>query len=173
VIESSGVLHHLGDPAAGLGALMSLLRPNGLLRLGLYSELARSNIVAVRNFIARGGYQPTPEGIRRCRQQLLSFGRGTPERYVTQSSDFFSTSACRDLLFHVQEHRFTLPQVKALLADFQLNFLGFEQDSFVLERYRRRFPSDRSTTDLDSWHVFETENPDTFVAMYQFWAQRA
>jgi len=27
-------------------------------------------------------------------------------------------------------------------------------------------------TDLANWHLFETENPDTFGAMYQFWIHR-
>jgi hypothetical protein len=26
--------------------------------------------------------------------------------------------------------------------------------------------------DLDRWHAFETEKPDTFVGMYQFWVQK-
>ena len=43
-------------------------------------------------------------------------------------NDFYSTSECRDLLFHVQEHRMTLPQIKAFLAAQDLQFLGFEID---------------------------------------------
>ena len=27
-------------------------------------------------------------------------------------------------------------------------------------------------TDLDRWHDLESDNPLTFVGMYQFWAQR-
>ena len=27
-------------------------------------------------------------------------------------------------------------------------------------------------TDLGQWHLFETENPDTFGGMYQFWVQK-
>jgi len=26
-------------------------------------------------------------------------------------------------------------------------------------------------TDLGCWHTFESENPDTFIGMYQFWVQ--
>ena len=43
-------------------------------------------------------------------------------------NDFYSTSECRDLLFHVQEHRMTLPQIKAFLVAQELQFLGFEID---------------------------------------------
>jgi hypothetical protein len=33
---------------------------------------------------------------------------------------------CRDLLFHVQEHRFSLPQIGATLEELGLDFVGFE-----------------------------------------------
>jgi hypothetical protein len=26
--------------------------------------------------------------------------------------------------------------------------------------------------DLDRWHALETEKPDTFAGMYQFWVQK-
>ena len=41
LIESVGVLHHLADPYAGWRVLLSLLRPGGFMRIGLYSEIAR------------------------------------------------------------------------------------------------------------------------------------
>jgi SAM-dependent methyltransferase len=172
LIESSGVLHHLQEPRAGLRVLQALLRPKGLMRLGLYSEIARTNVAQVRGFIAERGYQATTDDIRRARQDLLSFPPGTPQWHVTQTSDFFSTSACRDLLFHVQEHRMTLPEIRAVLEEFDLNFLGFDHDPFVLQRYRQRFPGDAAMTDLDSWHEFEVQNPQTFSTMYQFWVRK-
>ena len=56
---------------------------------------------------------------------------------VTQGEDFYSLSGCRDLLFHVQEHRFTLPQLAVLLAGLGLSFLGFElSDTAIAARYR-------------------------------------
>jgi hypothetical protein len=87
-------------------------------------------------------------------------------------TDFFSLSECRDLLFHVQEHRFTLPQIKTLLAANGLRIIGFEHDAATREKYRARFPADEATIDLDLWHAFEQDNPDTFRGMYQFWVQK-
>ncbi len=171
-IESVGVLHHLGDPAAGLRVLVGLLKPNGLIRLGLYSELARRPIVAARDFIADRGCSVDADGIRHCRQALMApSARGQFEKFQ-RSSDFFSMSGVRDLLFHVQEHRFTVPQLAALLAGAGLNFLGFDLTVDIARRYRARFPHDKDMIDLDCWNVFETENPDSFAAMYQFWAQK-
>ena len=172
VIEASGVLHHLADPLSGWRVLTELLRPDAVMRVGLYSELARADIVAARTWIVERGYKPTAHDIRRCRQEMLALAPGTPVRGATASPDFFSTSACRDLLFHVQEQRMTLPAIAAFLAEQNLMFLGFELDAPVLEKFRMRFPQDRRMIDLDLWHQFETENTGTFGAMYQFWVQK-
>ena len=45
VIECSGVLHHMEQPADGLSALVQQLKPGGYIKLGLYSEIARKVIV--------------------------------------------------------------------------------------------------------------------------------
>ena len=170
MIASVGVLHHLANPAAGLQVLVSLLRPGGLMRLGLYSQRARGDVVAARAFIAARGYASDAIDIRRCRQDLIeNFGRF--ER-LTSRRDFFVTSECRDLLFHVQEHRFTLPQIKDLLGTFGLHFMGFLLEPSVIQEYRVRFPGDNAKTNLDHWNDFENVFPDTFAGMYRFWVQK-
>ena len=52
VIESSGVLHHLHDPQRGWRVLVSLLRPDGVMHIGLYSAAARSDIWVMEDFIS-------------------------------------------------------------------------------------------------------------------------
>src|SRR5262249_57044881 len=64
VIEASGVLHHLADPFAGWRLLLSLLRLGGFMRLGLYSKIARQDLVDARRFIAESVYPPSSEDIR-------------------------------------------------------------------------------------------------------------
>jgi hypothetical protein len=77
-------------------------------------------------------------------------------------------SGCRDLMFHVHEHRFSLPQVESMIARLGLRFLGFEfpDSGATLTRYRAKFSQDSS---LENWHKLEQEFPDTFARMYQFW----
>lgn len=173
IIESNGVLHHLADPAAGLENLLSLLKPGGFINLGLYSAAARQNIVAARQFIAEQGYTAQAQDIRHCRETLISKMETHPLlEKLKIFRDLFSTSECRDLLFHVQEHRFTLPQIKKLLETANLDFMGFVTTPLTSKKYLERFPEDVPMQNLDFWNVFETENPDTFSAMYQFWAQK-
>jgi len=169
VIDVSGVLHHMADPVAGLRVLLSLLRPGGFLRLGLYSRIARREISAARNYLAERGYGSGAEDIRRARQDILASGYGG----VAQSNDFFATSECRDLLFHVQEQQMTLPQIKAMLAEHGLRFIGFEFDPLTARRAAEALAANgESMADLDAWNEFEQRNPATFRGMYQFWSQK-
>ena len=167
VIDVAGVLHHLADPAEGWRRLLPLLRPHGLMHVALYSELGRADVVAARAFIAERGFQSTAADIRRCRQELLR----TSFHTLTRFYDFFSTSDCRDLLFHVQEHRLSIPRIKEFLTAQNLRFIGFEVPDAVNQDYRSRFPSDAAMADLDSWNRLERERPAAFEGMYQFWCQ--
>jgi 2-polyprenyl-3-methyl-5-hydroxy-6-metoxy-1,4-benzoquinol methylase len=172
VIEAGGVLHHLADPLAGWRVLLAILRPGGFMRIGLYSKLARQDIAAARTLIAQRGYGSSAEDIRRCRHELASWGDGAPPAKVVNWRDFFSTSICRDLLFHVQEHQFTLPQIDEFLRQNRLDFLGFDLPGGALQNFRKRFPNHGAMSDLALWHAFEIENPSLFTNMYQFWIRK-
>lgn len=169
MIDCAGVLHHMRDPFEGWRILLSLLRPGGLMHLGFYSELARRDVVAARAFIAERGYSSTPADIRRCRYDLLK----TPLISLSRFADFFSTSECRDLLFHVQETRMTIPAIKAFIDGHGLKFIGFELNEPLLQDMRALFANTGwSMSDLDKWDAVETKYPDTFSNMYQFWVQK-
>ena len=90
---------------------------------------------------------------------------------VTESADFYTTSACRDHLFHVQEHRFTLARIEAALAELELRFCGFYfLESDVAADFGRRFPDDPGMLSLENWRTFESDHPLAFRQMYQFGA---
>ena len=167
VIETVGVLHHLADPAAGWRVLLSLLRPHGLMLVGLYSATARQSLTAARAFIAQRGYRATADDIRACRQELIQRSGMPPFR------DFSSISGCRDLLFNVMEHQFTIPQIAEFLDANGLTFLGFEQlPPHVLRQFQQQFSDTGAMRDLESWHAFEQAHPLTFGNMYFFWIQK-
>lgn len=169
VIDACGVLHHMADPLAGWRILLSLLRPGGLMHLAFYSDVGRGDVAAARMFIAERKLGATPHDIRRCRQELLA----TPLASVTRFTDFFTTSECRDLLFHVHEARVTIPVIKDFIRENGLKFIGFEFDLPVLMRQRAQFAAAGwSLADLDRWQEVETKYPDTFSGMYQFWVQK-
>ena len=153
LIECSGVLHHMRDPLAGWRVLLSLLSPGGFMKLGLYSELARRHIVAARERVH--GLD-----VRAARARIFALAADDPARRVTALRDFYSASGARDLILHVQEHRFTIPQLASAIAELGVEFLGFE------------LPGRRMALSLEQWDAYETANPDTFASMYQFWIRK-
>lgn len=168
LIESCGVLHHMEDPEAGLQALLKILKPGGYLKLGLYSKIARHAINAARDRFAASGHASDLSGIRAFRRDLI--GSDDPAVQSLRAVwDFYSASEFRDLVMHVQEHQFTLPQISALLKRNGLKFLGFSSQSAitVLEGMPAKMAR-RRLRDLDAWDRYEKRNPDTFLCMYEF-----
>ena len=164
----------MSDPEAGARALLSLLKPDGVIGIGLYSERARRAIVAARAFIAERRLSRRPSRISAPAGRISSaVPCAVPLDSVVIFRDFFDASGCRDLLFNVMEHRFTIARIKALLSENGLRFLGFEVAPDVHARFRQQFPDEGALVDLDCWDLFEAANPQTFVGMYIFYAQKA
>ena len=170
IIESAGVLHHMDEPMAGWRVLVNILKPGGLMKIGLYSELARHHIVETRKEIIALGVGTFEADIRKFRQSLAESHDEKHQR-LTTSTDFFSLSTMRDLVFHVQEHRFTLPQIKNCLDDLGLKFCGFENKDFI-SNFRELHGKEADIYNLELWHQFEERNPRAFAGMYQFWCQK-
>ena len=170
IIESMGVLHHMDEPMAGWRVLTDLLKPGGLMMIGLYSELARHPIVEVRKEIILQKIGTSQSEIREFRRSLTE-SNDENHQQLTNWNDFFSLSMLRDLIFHVQEHRFTLPQIKNCLDELGLKFCGFE-NQVTISDFRKLHGEEADIYDLALWHQFEESNPQAFAGMYQFWCQK-
>lgn len=168
VIQCSGVLHHMEDPELGLERILARLADEGLLMLGLYSRTAR-DVLGI-NHIRDNQAATTLEELRAQRREMLA----DPTHRLLSSRDFYTTSECRDLLNHVQEHQFDLSEIKTLLEKYGLTFLGFNGlDKVVTNEYKKQYPSDPNLLSLDNWRLFEQKNPHIFKGMYQFHCQKA
>ena len=172
IIESAGTLHHMSDPIEGFKVLYDLLKPNGFLRIGLYSEIARMHIVEAREIIKKRKIIGSNENIKKFRQEIINEKLGKNLQKVFNTSDFYSLSMVRDLFFHVQELRFTIPQISKIIKDFNLEFLGFYIKDSYKRKFSRMFPEDIKNLSLDNWDQFEKGNPDSFFNMYQFWMKK-
>jgi tetratricopeptide (TPR) repeat protein/2-polyprenyl-3-methyl-5-hydroxy-6-metoxy-1,4-benzoquinol methylase len=174
VIESAGVLHHLAEPLQGWRQLRALLKPGGLMRIGLYSTRARHNIEHARRFVREAGYGADPGGIRQARRALLALQPEHAASPVTEMHDFYSLSACRDLIFHVQETSYTPAQIADALESLHLNLVGFDlAQRSQLDAFRRTNPDRGAMSDLAAWDAFEAAHPEAFLSMYQFWCEDA
>ena len=170
IIESSGVLHHMDDPMVGWKVLVDCLNTGGLMRIGLYSELARKSIVQMRDEIEYLNIESSYDTMKLFRNKISS-SEEEQHKLIVSSLDFYSMSAFRDLLFHAQEHRFTIPQIEASLTRLGLMFCGFET-GHVVQKFKSKNFIENTLYDLEKWDTFERENPRIFAGMYQFWCQK-
>ena len=92
---------------------------------------------------------------------------------ITNWSDFYSTSMCRDLCFHSQEKCYSLIEIQAMLETNNLEFLGFTLPSNIKENYQSKNQDIESLKDLELWDKFEKLNPNSFREMYQFWVRKS
>jgi SAM-dependent methyltransferase len=168
----TGVLHHMEDPVAGWRVLRDLLKPGGLMRIGLYSRAGRTAVAAAQQAARRGGYLSTREDILRFRRDFPRLCNRETLLRLSQLQDYYHLNMYRDLLFPAREHRFDLGQIGDMLDELNLLFEGFYVSADVLTRYRSMFRDDRYATHLKSWMQFESRHPDTFASMYIFWCRK-
>ena len=140
------------------------------MKIGLYSELARQHIKIIKKELNLRDFKVTDKEISNFRDTIVRSDKDN-QKLITKSSDFYSMSMLRDLLFHVQEHSFTIPLIKTYLDKLGLKFCGFESHD-VVSHFKKTSTSKEGLYDLDKWQEYEEANPTAFAEMYQFWCQK-
>lgn len=130
-IVSTGVLHHLPDPDAGLAALCSVLKAEGAMLLMLYAPYGRAAIYPMQEMlrmIAPQGSMPDSERIRIARKVLDGLPAQHPFRQATwlrREIDEYGDIAIYDILLHAQDRAYSIPQIYDYLKQQGLTLLSF------------------------------------------------
>ena len=173
IIHCVGTLHHMEKPMDGLKVLTNILSRNGVIKIGLYSEIARNEILKVKEVIKNKRFLNNVNDIRSFRKFILAENNSSNLYSSIFNRDFYSISNIKDLFFHAKEHHFTISKIKQFLEDFNLDFLGFVfSNDLIKKKYSKIFPGDKNLLNLDNWHYFEIENTNTFINMYQFFVKK-
>lgn len=115
LIECSGVLHHLPDPAAGLKALAASLAADGVVYLMLYGKYGRAGIYMAQALFRILGLGQSPEDVaavkailgalpadhpvrRRAGPDDLGFDSGIVDTFLHPIDRGYSVGDCLDLL---------------------------------------------------------------------------
>jgi len=165
LIKCSGVLHHMADPLEGLLALKKVLKPGGTMRLAVYSTRNRASTYEAIKLRKQHHIPSTNEAIRRFRQEIFALPNTHPAKGVVTSADFYSISGVRDLLFHVQERSYTIPELADLVARSGLKLLQFGVGEKPAARFKDMGFADPSNLAL--WEQVEDRYPGTFSGMYR------
>lgn len=170
MIASSGVLHHLPDPEAGWAALTHVLRPGGVMKIMLYSKLARLRIRAAQARLGDLRDGPVDDDLlREVRRRLVAL----PWNPVANSNDFYSLSGVHDLLIHRHEDPFDVPRIARALDALGLELLAFDLPRPDLRaRYLADHPGDPYFRDISAWSRLELADPLLFSGMYDFWCRK-
>src|SRR4051812_36783775 len=116
VVYSSGVLHHTPDPRASFSAVARLLRPGGMVVVGLYNAYARLPHRLRRGVARLTGFRWIPW------DPVLRERRAEPSR---------REAWLRDQYRHVEEHRHTLGEVQGWFRENRVEYLRAFPDTLL------------------------------------------
>lgn len=129
VIHSSGVLHHLTDPAAGLARLREVLAPHGVINLMVYGRHGRETLQRLAAAVADLFPDATPLAARLpVARQAAAVARDQ----VLAGSRFADTADVDDVefvdrLLNVNETSYDVPSLLALLESQGLHLLRWSE----------------------------------------------
>lgn len=116
-IDCCGVLHHLDDPAAGLATLASLLADDGGLGVMVYGALGRTGVYPAQEMLrALAADAPLADRIALARRLLEQL---PPTNWLKRNpfvADHLAggDAGLVDLLLHVRDRAFSVPEIAAL-----------------------------------------------------------
>jgi 2-polyprenyl-3-methyl-5-hydroxy-6-metoxy-1,4-benzoquinol methylase len=166
----TGVLHHLPDPERGWAALIEVLKPGGVMHVGVYSSVARLIVRGWRAAITDLDTGVVDDDLlREVRRRVID---RNPQR-APRTRDFYSLSGVHDLLLHRQEDPFDVPRIQRALDRLGLEFIHFKLPTHqATAQYRADNPLDPLHRDVAAWLRAERGNPGLFLTMYDFWCRK-
>jgi SAM-dependent methyltransferase len=170
LVACCGVLHHLPDPEAGWAALTAVLRPGGVMRIMVYSIVARLQIRAARSLVADLLDRPVDDDLLRAvRHRLIE---KAPD-LLSDSYDFYTLAGLHDLLLHSHEDPFDVSRIKRAIDSLGLELITFALPTpYHRARYRREHPGDPCLRDVAAWASLEKTEPSLFAGMHKFWCRK-
>lgn len=129
VIHSSGVLHHLADPGAGLARLREVLAPHGVLSLMVYGRHGREPLQRLAGALAAlfpdGAPLPERIGVARAAASLARDGALAGTRFADTAE--VDDVELVDRLLNVNETSYDVPTLLQLLSGVGLHLLRWTE----------------------------------------------
>jgi len=122
-IVSTGVLHHLPDPDAGLRALREVLAPKGALHVMVYAPYGRAGVYMLAEYCRRLGIGSSTAEIDELAATLKALPPDHPLAPLLRTSpDFASKAGLADALLHPQDRAYSVGQLMDFLDRAGLSF---------------------------------------------------
>ena len=132
LIITTGVLHHMADPAAGMRALGGLLRPDGVLAVMLYANYGRIGVQMMQSVFKDLGLQQDEASLEVVRDAIGQLGPLHPlASYLQIAPDLGDDAGVVDTFLHGREEAYSIDECRALVEESGLAF----QDLFLRASY--------------------------------------
>lgn len=143
-IQSTGVLHHLESPAAGLKTLQQALTADGGMSLMVYAQYGRTGVYHIqkimqmvnKNVSDRKQETKNGWGIMNSLPATNWFSRGGD---LLSDHKMFGDIGLYDMFLHKQDRAYTIPELYEFVEDADLNFVEFS------------YPNDRIALSVDHY----------------------
>lgn len=112
MIISTGVLHHLVDPDAGLRALRALVKPDGAMYLMLYARYARAGVQMLKEYCRRLGIGTSPQEIKDLTATLAVLPQHHPLVLMMRGSrDSLNAENLVDSVLNPRDRVYSVPEL--------------------------------------------------------------
>lgn len=130
LIVSTGVLHHLADPLAGLSALGGCLRRDGALGVMLYAKYGRFGVELLESAFRDLGLSQDDASVQLVKEAVAALPPDHPVRpYLHGARDLMSDGALVDTFLHARQRSYTVEECLELVAAAGLTFQGWLRNS--------------------------------------------
>jgi SAM-dependent methyltransferase len=176
LIVSTGVLHHMADPQAGMNAIAACLRPDGAIGLMLYARYGRAGLELLQSFFRDLGLKQDEPSIATVRETLTLLSPDhLAQPYLKMARNLRSDAVLVDTFLHGRERSYTVDDCIELVTAAGLVFQGwfnkapyYPHDLFA--RPNQVYPAMNALPEPELWSA--TERINTVNACHFFMACR-
>ena len=176
LVVSTGVLHHMADPSAGMKALAACLRPDGALGVMLYAKYGRIGVELLQSVFEDLGLRQDDASVQLVRDTIASLSADHPVRsYLKIARNLQSDAVLVDTFLHSRDRSYTVDDCIDLVASAGLVFQGWLNKApyyahDLPARTNSLYPTVNTLPETKLWAVMERIN--TVNACHFFMACR-
>jgi hypothetical protein len=126
LVVSTGVLHHMADPKAGMRALAARLRPDGVAAIMLYARYGRIGVEIMQAIFREIGLTQDEASLFTVKEAIALLPADHPVRsYLSFAPDLRFDAGLVDTFLHGRDRSYTVDDCLDLVASAGLVFQGW------------------------------------------------
>jgi SAM-dependent methyltransferase len=126
LVVSTGVLHHMADPLAGMKALAGCLRSDGAMAVMLYAKYGRIGVELLESIFRDFGLRQDDASVQMVKDTISALPPDHPiHSYLKKSRDLQDDAALVDTFLHGRARSYTVDECIELVSSAGLVFQGW------------------------------------------------